>query len=303
MRIARVLLPTSPVPVLALERDGCLYDVAELERRFDTPFAPERFPGADDFHKRVVALGCAGLDELDERLRGGDRPTEARIWPGEFLWLAPCATERVMYAQAEPVVRTDEPGDGPPYRIGNARGLVGHDAVIPFPFREEQPDLEIGVAAMLGEELRRASVDEVDRSIIGYSILSEWTARQEERRHGPTRARDFAPQLGPVLVTKDELRATPSPRARLRAGSGAWSEVPPALPGAPSLSEAIAFISEHVALEAGDVVGLRIGVASAQGITIAYGATVEVSVERLGKLVGRPVRGPEAPSFRRLTTR
>ena len=65
-------------PVLALERDGALYDVAELDRAFDTRLSPERMAGASDFHVRAFALAGAGLHELDERLRAGDRPSAAR---------------------------------------------------------------------------------------------------------------------------------------------------------------------------------------------------------------------------------
>src|SRR5262249_11803399 len=99
MRIARVLHNSSAAPLVALERDGALYSVAELDRIFETRFAPDRFPSASDFHARVVALTCAGLEELDLALKQGRRPTEARLAPGEFLWLAPCASDRAAYVE------------------------------------------------------------------------------------------------------------------------------------------------------------------------------------------------------------
>src|SRR4051794_9249252 len=98
MRIARIIHESSPFPVIALERDGALYDVAELDLRFATARTRELLGGASDFFSRVVALGGAGLDELDQRLAAGYRPTEARLAPGSFLWLSPCDPDRALLA-------------------------------------------------------------------------------------------------------------------------------------------------------------------------------------------------------------
>ena len=77
MRIARVLHESSPFPVSALERDGALYEIGELAERLGSRAAPDLLLGATDFFARVIALRCAGLATLDERLCSGDRPTEA----------------------------------------------------------------------------------------------------------------------------------------------------------------------------------------------------------------------------------
>ncbi|UQA62297.1 fumarylacetoacetate hydrolase family protein [Polyangium aurulentum] len=292
MRIARVLHTSCPAPLIALERDGCLYDVAELDRFFDTPFSPDRVPGAADFHTRVVALACAGLDVLDEHLRAGERPTEARLWPSDLLWLPPCDKDRSLYVQVDLPASSSEPR----YRIGNARGLVGHEAPVPFPAREDSPDVEISIAAVLGEELRHASAEEAEAAILGYALLLGWVARDEERVHGAARARDFAATLGPVLVTKEEAGAVEALRVRARAG-GDWTDLPAPRAKDLAMAEAIAFVSGHVTLAPGDVIaGPHLG---ACGARLAYGAVMEVSADRIGKLGARPMRGPEPPSFRR----
>ncbi len=292
MRIARVLHTSCPAPLIALERDGCLYDVAELDRFFDTPFSPARLPGAADFHTRTVALACAGLDVLDEHLRAGDRPTEARLWPSDFLWLPPCDKDRSLYVQVDLPASSSEPR----YRIGNARAFVGHEAPVPFPAREASPDVEIAIAALIGEELRHASAEEAERAIVGYAILLGWVARDEERAHGAARARDFAATLGPVLVTKEEAGAVHARRARVQA-SGASRELPARDAHELALAEAIAFASDHVTLAPGDVIaGPPLGT---PGAPLAYGARVEAAIDRLGKLAGRPMRGPEPPPFRK----
>lgn len=291
MRIARVIHESSPFPVIALERDGALYDVGELDRRFETEHCPDRLVGATDFFTRVISLRCNGLAALDQRVRSGDRPTEARLLPGAFLWLPPCDGDRSFYIHVEPARGDTEPS----YRLGNARGLLGHETRVAFPARETRPDFELAIAAILAEDLRRASADEADRAILGFTILNAWTARDEEARHrDAARARDFAPQIGPFLVTREDLDdiAKLRTQARIDGQVVASGTVGVAATG---LAEAIAFVSHRIDLRAGDLIGAT----CLRGNGVAYGATVEVLIERLGKLAGCPARGAESAGWRR----
>jgi 2-keto-4-pentenoate hydratase/2-oxohepta-3-ene-1,7-dioic acid hydratase in catechol pathway len=293
MRIARVLRQgadeTSPFPTLALERDGALYDVGELDALFDTPHHPDRLAGASDFHTRVLALGCAGLDQLDARLRAGERPTEARLLPGTFLWLPPCDPERAYHVQ---LAAYDAEGPRPAFQLCNARGLIGHDEAVVFPEDEERPDFELGVAAVIGEDLRCATEEEAEGAILGYAILNAWRGRDDEERQPPAMRR-VAAQLGPVLVTTDELGDVGRLRAQARVGGrvvadtnvGGWT-FPPAA--------SIAWVSRWMDLRAGDVIGIgcvRGGTGAACGAAPRFGEGVELLVERMGKLGGRAVRG------------
>jgi 2-keto-4-pentenoate hydratase/2-oxohepta-3-ene-1,7-dioic acid hydratase in catechol pathway len=310
MRIARVLQGSYLAPTVALERDGALYDVETLELRWDTQFSPDRVGsgrgfagacGAGDFHTRVIALACAGLEQLDERLRAGSRPTEARLLPGSFLWLPPCDVDRCAYLQMAP----STPGSGdddeePRYWIGNARGLIGHDTTVPFPPREDEPELELGLAAVLGEDIRRATPEQAEQAILGYTLVNDWTARQQWRRDraragGEVRAKDFATQLGPVLVTKSEISDLSALTTRIRV-EGDEAQITGALGACRvSIAEAIAYISGHIDLCAGDVIGAGC-VATCR---VPYGATAKIAIERIGVLAGRPVRGPEPVAWRR----
>jgi 2-keto-4-pentenoate hydratase/2-oxohepta-3-ene-1,7-dioic acid hydratase in catechol pathway len=305
MRLARVLLSSSPVPSLALERDGSLYDAGELERRLAARFTGESVPGAEDFFVRVFALGGAGLDELDDRLCAGERPTEARLFPGDFLWLPPCSPERALWVQMQSAPPASPLDLRPRYTIGNARALLGHQASVPFPASEARPDVEVAVAALIGEELRAVTAEEAERAIVGYAILLGWVARAEELLSGPTRARDFAATLGPVLVTKEEAGSIDEARVRMRVGGETLDLQRPGASGL-DLAEAIAFVSQHVVLSPGDVVsGVPIAGASeaAALLGLDFDATLEVAIERLGKVEARPVRGPAFPSHRRAPAR
>jgi 2-keto-4-pentenoate hydratase/2-oxohepta-3-ene-1,7-dioic acid hydratase in catechol pathway len=306
VRIARVLHESSALPILALERDGAVYDAAELDRVFDTAFSPDRLPGASDFHTRLFALGGMGLEALDARLRSGDRPTEARLLPGSFVWLPPCDTDRALYVQMAPYdapfnawgLRPDEPGYAPKpplaeplHVIGNARGLVGHEGNARFPEDETAPDFELSIAAILGEDLRGATEEEAESAILGYTILNAWTGRDEEAKRPPG-SRRVPAQLGPVLVTASEVGDPTRLKAQAKVAGNVIATTTAG--GATfSIAASIAQVSAWIDLRAGDVIGagrMTAGSGAACGTRPAFGEVVELAVERLGKLSGRALR-------------
>ena len=297
MRLARVLHESSPFPRVALERDGALYDVGELGRCLGVGRAAIHLGElglSADFFERVIALRCAGIAALDERICGGDRPTTARVVPGSFLWLAPCDTERSLFVHVD-LPSASSVTASPRYRIGNARGLLGHEARVAFPAGETRPGFELGLAAVLGEDLRRATAAEAEEAIAGYSILSLWVARDEDERHrGSSGARDFGPQLGPVLVTRGELGELARLRVQARVGGKVMANGVIGRAG-DGLPEAVAFVSHYVDLRAGDVVGAT----CLSAVEAPFGVTAELLIERLGKLSGHAVAGPDMRGWRR----
>jgi 2-keto-4-pentenoate hydratase/2-oxohepta-3-ene-1,7-dioic acid hydratase in catechol pathway len=76
------------------------------------------------------------------------------------------------------------------------------------PPRCEQLDFELELAWVVGEDLSNASVEASARSIVGYTVMNDWSARDVQREEmsvglGPAKGKDFATSLGPVLVTAD----------------------------------------------------------------------------------------------------
>lgn len=273
---------TAPFVRLALERDGALYDVAELDRIFDTPNSPDRIARGDDFHTRVVGRGCAGLDALDARLRAGERPTEARLFPEAFTWLPPCDTERALFARviAGPARRS--------FRLGNARALLGHGERVPFPPDETRPELELAVAVVLGEDLDSATEREATSAILGYTILDAWRGADEAERD-PAAASLVPSQLGPVLVTADEVADLAKLRSEARVGGTSVAGAPLVSMG--SLLASLSWLSRATPLRAGDVIAVTDGASPCRA---PWDAPVDLLVERLGKLCGRASRlGPE----------
>jgi 2-keto-4-pentenoate hydratase/2-oxohepta-3-ene-1,7-dioic acid hydratase in catechol pathway len=278
-----------------------LYDVAELDRQFDTP-PSQRVPfDESNFHLRVFALRGVGLDKLDDHLRGGDRPTEARLSKCNLLWCPPSSAERALYVQIDRLPRPNEQEELPRYHIGNARSLFAHQETVPFPHDEPHPEADVVIAALIGEELRSSTVEEVEDAILGYSILVRWIAPNAEKRSGSTHGRDFATSLGPVLVSKDEAGSLDTLRVRVRVARDGC-DLTQERTSSWSLSEAIAFVSRHVPLMPGDFVGGEPITGAREAIRelgLSFGTTLEVGVERLGKLTSRPVVGPEPPMLRK----
>lgn len=270
MRVARVLRPESASPTLALERDGALYDVVALAAEVG---ADELFESSADFHARVVALRGAGLDELDDRLRAGVRPSSARVLPDGFVWLPPCeparaASMHVALDRGEPRVW-----------LGSARAIEGHRTRVVVP--REGLAVELAIAAIIGDELRHADARDAAQAVIGWSIALRWGVTPPAT---PEAALAVVVQLGPVLVSRAEAPPPDRARFRLRAGATVVEGAGLSHEGA-SAADAIARASALVPLEAGDVVILGpLARAHAMPGELAAGA-----IERLGVLEGTAV--------------
>lgn len=289
MRIASVLHDASSdkdgaplLPAVALERDGAVYGVAALADALGSSCA--MVEEGLDFQHAVISLRGEPFRELDERLRSGERPSSARLLPGTFTWLPPCDTERAAFiTTTADATASIAPDRGPSFQIGSARALLGHDATVPVLADERDLGFECAVAAVLGEDLFRATAREAHDAILGYTLLLQLTGA-------------LGAQLGPSLVTRDEAGPIAKLRAQIRVDG---QPLPVCEVGDQpfSAAETIAWISHHVPLRAGDVIGAsRLIVPRAR---VAYGTRVDLAVERLGRLAGKPARGPEMRAWHR----
>jgi 2-keto-4-pentenoate hydratase/2-oxohepta-3-ene-1,7-dioic acid hydratase in catechol pathway len=118
----------------------------------------------------------------------------------------------------EGVVRSVTAGAGvpeewyaaPTFYFTNPHTLVGAHDDVPLPPGSSLLDFECEVAAVIGVEGRDLHPEKAHTSIVGYTILNDWSARdlqQTEMRVGlgPAKGKDFASTLGPWLVTADEF--------------------------------------------------------------------------------------------------
>lgn len=280
MKVARLSIRSAVKPRVALERDGALYDVETLEDELGAAIA---LPGdAWDFHRRVIALGFAGLAELDQKLLQGQRPTRARIvaptdHDGDdgFAWLAPFDTERSQ------LLEVDARGE-PSLRLMHAPSALGQDALVDVPAGASGATLRVFIALLVAEDLRDATRAEAKHAMAGCMLCLDW---------GEGSRRGLRPQLGPVVVPLSALGPTRSLRARAVVGDrtlelGSVGDL------GMTLEDAIAFASSVVPVRAGDVVAvgpLAHGAPKAHDIGLALHERVRVSLDRVGDLRGAAV--------------
>jgi hypothetical protein len=221
----------------------------------------------------------------------GDRPTEARLVPGEFLPLPPCDVSRAAYLQLAPYAFTSPL---PVFQQRDSRSLVGDGQPVSFPADASEAACEAGLAVVLGDDLHRGSAREAERCIAGVTLILDWTDRPSRWEQGP--GPEVPSQLGRDLLV--------GPAARQVLRGDAWVEsggirrgVGPvsASPFAPA--ESIAFLSHHVRLCAGDVIGLGC-FASGRVEHHPLNAPLTVGIDRGLTLSGSAARGKPAPDWR-----
>jgi len=99
----------------------------------------------------------------------------------------------------------------PIFYFSNHRAITGPGDVRVMERHLEQLDFELECAVVIGKEGRNIPAERADDYIAGYMVMNDWSARalqmQEMKLNlGPAKGKDFATSLGPVLVTRDELR-------------------------------------------------------------------------------------------------
>jgi fumarylacetoacetate (FAA) hydrolase len=175
----------------------------------------------------------------------------------------------------------------PVFYFSNPAAIYGPDADIPKPPDTNELDYELEVAAVIG----------ADGRIGGFTVMNDWSARDLQRAEmrvglGPSKGKDFATSLGPVLVTPDEFdgasgtmvaRVNGEERSRgnLADMHHSWEAI-------------VAHASRNTRLLPGDVLGsgtvgtgciLELG----DGRWLQSGDIVELDVEGLGVLRNRIV--------------
>ncbi|MGH3586489.1 MAG: fumarylacetoacetate hydrolase family protein, partial [Pseudonocardia sp.] len=201
----------------------------------------------------------------------------------------------------------------PVFYFSNPAAIHGPDAEIPISPGCASFDYEVEVAAVVGRAGSDLSPDEAEAHIAGYTILCDWSARDVQAKEstiglGPAKGKDGATSIGPALVTPDELephRSGKGYRLAMRGsvngrdlGGGSWADIHW------SFGQMLAYASRGTRLQPGDVIGSgTVGTGCLLELTGLHGEErypwlrpgdeVTVTVEHLGDLSGRIVRGPE----------
>jgi fumarylacetoacetate (FAA) hydrolase len=156
---------------------------------------------------RVIQLAAQTLESFFTG--GGQAREHAEYRLDEVRLLAPVRRPpavRDFYAfeqHVRNVRRSEVPVEWyeiPVFYFSNPAAIYGPDEDVPYPDGSEALDYELEVAAVIG----------ADGAIGGFTAMNDWSARDLQRRElkvglGPSKGKDFATSLGPVVVTPDEL--------------------------------------------------------------------------------------------------
>ena len=175
--------------------------------------------------------------------------------------------------------------------------LIASGEPIMIPAGVEQVDYEAELAAVIGTRVKGVSVENALEAVAGYTCLNDVSARVLQFADGQwTRAKSldtFCP-MGPRVVPRDEVRDPQSLRIQCRVNGESLQDASTAdmIFG---VAELVAYVSETITLEPGDVIatGTPPGVAFGRpdGRYLQAGDTVEVEIERIGVLVNPVVAG------------
>ena len=162
------------------------------------------------------------------------------------------------------------------------RRLVGPEQVVPWPEGAAWLEYEPKIAAVLGLETSRVAPEDIGRHVFGYTLVSDWRAR-DESGSPVTTAEGLPIAIGPCVVTPDEL----DPQTMFIQLKVDGEELDKGnLNGtAASLLVSISDVSQERALARGDA--LALGPFPGRERQLWRGALVELAAEGIGTLRNR----------------
>jgi len=168
--------------------------------------------------------------------------------------------------------------------------LLGHGGTVRYPSLTRELDYEGELAVVIGRTASRVPAAAALEHVGGWTIINDLSAR--DRQAGdPQWIRGksldgFAP-LGPVVVTADELREVDGLRVQTRV-NGELRQDETCARMVFKVPELIAFITEGITLQPGDVIATGTPAGVGQGFDppryLVPGDTVDVTVSRIGTL-------------------
>jgi fumarylacetoacetate (FAA) hydrolase len=183
----------------------------------------------------------------------------------------------------------------PVFYFSNPAVIYGPEAEIPYPEGTKELDYELEVAAIIGDEGK----------IGGFTVMNDWSARDLQRDEmkvglGPSKGKDFATSLGPIVVTPDEFDGSGAAMiARVNGEERSRGDLADMYH---SWEVMVAHAARNTALLPGDLLGSgTVGTGCilerGDGRWLQPGDVVELEVEGIGVLrnrigAGRPTADP-----------
>ena len=188
----------------------------------------------------------------------------------------------------------------PIFYFQNRFNVVGHDATVIWPAASEVMDFELEFGVFIGRDGRDIPRERARDHVFGYAIYNDFSARdiqadEMEAGFGPAKAKSFAGAnvIGPWIVTSDDIPDPTALEASVTVNGELWgrSDSSSMLH---DLDSIIAYLSRDETLKAGEFIGLGTmgqGCGLELGRYLQHGDVVELSVEGIGRLRNRVLRG------------
>ncbi len=168
--------------------------------------------------------------------------------------------------------------------------LAGHREVLPLPEVSDCYDFEAELTFVIGKKAKNVKKEEALDYVAGFTIANDLSVRDFQRRtlqFLSGKSFDKSGPIGPVMVTRDELKDVNSERMTLRLNGEIMQETPLS-DMVFTVSDLVAQISECMTLEPGDVIlsGTPGGVGTARNppVYIQHGDTIEIDISNIGVL-------------------
>jgi len=262
----------------------------------------------------VVQEGDYALEQADHLLRRAQKRSFLKVADVQFLPpLMPVQYRDCLvfeehlknsFAAAEKM--TGRPFDIPKvwykqpiYYKGNRMSFVGHGADVIWPGYAEFLDIELELAAVIGQQGKDIAPEDAHKHIFGYTILNDVSARDAQMAEmpgqlGPAKGKDFDTGniLGPYILTADEVSHPVALNMEARVNGIRWG-------GGNSrdmqhdFGAILAHISASETLYSGEVIGsgtVGTGCGLEIGKRLEPGDRFELEIEGIGILANRIVK-------------
>jgi 2-keto-4-pentenoate hydratase/2-oxohepta-3-ene-1,7-dioic acid hydratase in catechol pathway len=171
-----------------------------------------------------------------------------------------------------------------------ATSVIAPGEAVVLPATSAQVDYEAELAVVIGRRAKNVGANSAFDYVLGYTVFNDVSARDFQFADGQWQrgksCDTFAP-MGPFIVTADEI---PDPhklsiKLRLNGKTMQDSNTDQLIFGVPEL---IAFLSETITLEPGDVIATGtppgVGFARKPPVFLKQGDEMEVEIEKIGTL-------------------
>ena len=168
--------------------------------------------------------------------------------------------------------------------------VVGPEEGVVKPPQTEQMDYEVEFAAVIGARLHKAAEADILPAIFGYTLLNDISARDVQFKDNQiTLGKNFAgfAPIGPCILTADAMPHPDNVRLMTRLNGRTLQDGTTA-DWLFSLPRLIAFLSQYIPLEPGDIVTTGtpagVGIFQKPPVFMQAGDVVEIEAEGIGIL-------------------